>query len=198
MLECPYCFRVFRTAPEKLGARCPKCRMPMYERPGRRKAPEHDLGPCAQHPQSPAVANCARCNRLMCNLCRTRWHDDATCPDCVERSLLSDEPTPQETQRHQRQAWMAVVLGAVGWFILILTLWPASGLHQGAPSRFLLWLAGGLFVISLGPAVLALGQAAAAMRQRGTAHRVAVWGLALSGSHVGLILGLLVMNLWHN
>jgi len=50
MIECPSCYRVFRQPPEKLGARCPKCKMPLYEDPGkRRKDPDKDYGRCDVH-----------------------------------------------------------------------------------------------------------------------------------------------------
>ena len=67
MVECPYCYRVFRQAAEKLGARCPKCRMPLYEDPAkRRKQPERDQGPCSLHPDAAAIARCTRCDKAIC------------------------------------------------------------------------------------------------------------------------------------
>jgi hypothetical protein len=198
MLECPYCFRVFRSTPEKVGARCPKCRMPMYERPAKRRTPEKNLGPCAQHPESTAVAGCERCGKLVCVGCRTRWHDEPTCPECIERSLLSDEPTTQENQKQQRQAWMGVVLAATGWFILVLTLWPLSAIHEGTQAKPIPYLTVAIFTLSFGPPLLALGQTAAALRLRGTHQKLAAWGLGLSGTQIGLAVGVLLLNVWHN
>src|SRR5581483_10863829 len=124
MLECPYCFRVFRTTPEQVGARCPKCRMPLFEGAAKRRRPDKDLGPCAAHPASAAVANCAACGKAVCGACRTRWHDEILCPVCVDRSLALDEPSPQEGLRQHRQAWLSIGFALGGWAVLLLTLWP--------------------------------------------------------------------------
>src|SRR5262245_55029997 len=125
MIECPYCYRVFRQPPEKLGARCPKCRMPLYEDPAkRRKTAEKDLGPCAEHPEATAVAKCVRCNALVCQTCRTRWQGEAACPRCVDRSIADDEPSPNEAQMQTRQAWVSMVLAGIAWMMLLLTLAP--------------------------------------------------------------------------
>src|SRR6266403_6357616 len=81
MIECPFCYRVFRQPPEKIGARCPKCRMPLYEDPSKKKKdPEKDYGKCAQHPDAPTVAKCSRCDAPVCRSCRTRWHQEVVCP----------------------------------------------------------------------------------------------------------------------
>src|SRR5437016_625143 len=128
MVECPHCYRIFRAAPEKLGARCPKCRMPLFERGPKRRGADKELGRCGKHPESSAVASCVRCARLLCTTCRTRWHDDATCPECVEKSTAANEPMPHELGRQQRQAWTSVVLAVIGWSTALLVLWPLAGL----------------------------------------------------------------------
>src|SRR5438045_1977510 len=111
MIECPYCYRVFRQPPEKMGARCPKCRMPLYEDPSkRRKSAERDLGPCALHADAQGVAKCVRCERLVCQTCRTRWQGEIVCPQCVEHSIADDEPSPQEAQIQSTQSWISVIL----------------------------------------------------------------------------------------
>src|SRR5690348_16439313 len=121
MLECPYCFRIFRTAPEQLGARCPKCRMPLFEGSAKRRRPDKDVGRCQQHPTATAIATCARCQKPMCLACRTRWHEELMCPPCVDRSLEADEPGPQEAYRQFRQAWLSIGFAMAGWCILLLT-----------------------------------------------------------------------------
>lgn len=200
MVECPYCFRVFRTSAEQLGARCPKCRMPLFEGSSRRRRPDKDIGRCAEHVNNPAVVTCARCHKPMCSTCRTRWHEELMCPACVARSLEVDEPGPQEQQRHFRQAWVSVGFALGGWGGLLLTLWPLSHFHDGVPAKHeSMWILGLTFLFfSCVPALLALGQAASALRLRGGHLRAAAWGLALSGTHLGLMLGLLLLNLWHN
>jgi hypothetical protein len=202
MLECPSCYRVFRANPEKLGARCPKCRAPLFERPPRRRAPEKDIGICAKHAQTPAVAKCVRCNRLMCAACRTRWHDEATCPECIEQSVASGEPTPHETQRHERQAWTGVVLASVGWLAATLVFWPLSYLHSPTggmlPPGGWVFLGTVFFFASMIPALVGLGQSASALLLRGPLRTVATCGLVASGLQLGVSLGVIVLNLWHN
>ena len=111
MIECPFCYRVFRQPPEKIGARCPKCKMPLYEDPTKKKKdPERDYGKCVQHPDAPTVAKCSRCDAPVCKACRTRWHQEVVCPQCVDLSLIEDEPSPQEAQLQTKQAWFAVDL----------------------------------------------------------------------------------------
>jgi hypothetical protein len=132
MIECPYCYRVFRQPPEKLGARCPKCRMPLYEDPSkRRKNPDKDYGRCEQHPEAQAVTRCSRCDKPICQVCRTRWHEEPVCPRCVDESIADDEPSPREAQMQTKHAWISVILSAAGWMILLMTLAPYSTFHAG-------------------------------------------------------------------
>ncbi len=200
MLECPYCFRVFRTTPEQLGARCPKCRMPLFEGAKRRRPADKDLGPCDVHKSSAAVVKCARCTKPICGTCRTRWHEEILCPACVDRSLEFDEPGPQEGQRQFRQAWMSIGFALSGWVVLLMTLWPMWAFHDGTPEmhRGMVMLAAVFFFCSFVPPLLGLGQAAAALRQRGKHLRVATFGLVCAGAQLGLMLGLFLLNLWHN
>jgi hypothetical protein len=200
MLECPHCYRLFRGEPEKLGARCPKCRQPLFERAPKRRPADKDLGPCARHPQSAAVAKCVRCTKLMCVVCRTRWQEEASCPECIELSVASGEPSAQETLRQQRQAWAGVVLAGMGWFMSFLVFWPLVSLHSGAGGYTSLWINLGLFFYftSLVPGLVALGQCAAALRLRGPLKQLAAGGLAASGLQIGLLVGIIVLNLWHN
>ena len=48
---------------------------------------------------------CVRCGRLLCAACRTRWQDEATCPECIEQALGSGEPLPHETQLRTARAF---------------------------------------------------------------------------------------------
>lgn len=202
MLECPHCFRIFRAEPEKLGARCPKCRQPLFERAPKRRPTDKDLGPCARHPGSMAIAKCSRCDKLMCMVCRTRWHEEATCPECIDQSVASGEPLPQETQRQQRQAWTGVVLACTGWFMALLVLWPLTSLHSSGAAndwgKWWVYLGTFFFFSSFIPALVALGQCTAALRLRGPQKLLAACGLVGSGAQLGLLVGIIVLNLWHN
>lgn len=200
MLECPHCYRVFRSNPEKLGARCPKCRMPMFEKGPKRNAPDKDLGPCAKHPANAAVARCNRCTKLLCTACRTRWHDEPTCPECIELSIASGEPTAQETQRQQQQAWTGIVMAVVGWFSALAIFWPLASLHSASGTLLGFWLVLGtvFFSFSFAPALLAVGYSAAALRLRGPSKALATCGLVGAGLQLGILVGIVVLNLWHN
>jgi hypothetical protein len=202
MIECPYCYRVFRQPPEKLGARCPKCRMALYEDPSkRRKNPEKAYGPCAQHPDTASIAKCSRCGSAICQACRTRWHEEPVCPRCVDQSIAEDEPSPLEAQLQTKQAWVGMVLALFGWMLLLLTLGPLATFHQAqrepiGPSIVVLtWLC---FLGSMVAAVFALGNAVAAIRLRGDHRKLATSGLICAGAHMGLVIGIIVLNLWPN
>jgi hypothetical protein len=200
MIECPFCFRVFRQPPEKLGARCPKCRMPLYEDPARRKkGAEKDYGACLQHPEAASVAKCSRCDAPVCQSCRTRWHDEVVCPRCIDNSLVDDEPSPQEAQMQTKQAWFGVIAAIVGWMLLLMTCAPLSTFHQGAVQPTVRFATFFLFLVSFLPTVFGLGFAIAAVRLRGGSHNtLATCGLVSAGSHLGLTLGLIALNLWNN
>jgi hypothetical protein len=199
MIECPFCYRVFRQPPEKLGARCPKCRMPFYEDPAKRKkAAEKDYGPCPQHPESATVAKCSRCDSPVCSTCRTRWHEEIVCPQCVDNSLADDEPSPMEAQMQSKQAWFSFFFTVFSWMLLLLTLAPLAVFHSGSVQptiRFLTYL---LFFGSLLPAAFGLGFAFAAIRLRGSHVVLATCGLVGSGSLLGLTLAIVAFGIWHN
>jgi hypothetical protein len=200
MLECPHCYRMFRGSPDKLGSRCPKCRQPLFERPPKRRPTDRDLGPCARHADLAAVAKCVRCGKLLCVTCRTRWNEEAACPDCIALSVRTGEATPQETLRQQRLAWTGLVLSVVGWFAALLVCWPLVSIHAGSGewTRFWVWLGMFFFFASFIPALIALGQSAAALRLRGPMQALATCGLVAAGSQIGLLVGVVVLNLWHN
>ena len=199
MIECPYCYRVFRQPPEKIGARCPKCRMPFYEDPAkRRKNPEKDYGPCPQHPESSTVAKCSRCDSPVCQSCRTKWHDEVVCPQCADNSVADDEPSPQEGQMKTKQAWFSVIAAVSAWMLLLMALAPLSTFHQGIVKPTIVFVTYSLFLGSLIPAIFGLGFAVSAIRLRGSNGVLATCGLVSAGSQLGLTLGVIALNLWHN
>ncbi len=137
----------------------------------------------------------------MCLVCRTRWHEEATCPECIDQSVASGEPLPQETQRQQRQAWTGVILAFSGWFMALLVLWPLTSLHSTAANdtgKYWVYLGTFFFFASFIPALVALGQCTAALRLRGPLKPLATCGLVGSGVQLGLLVGIIVLNLWHN
>lgn len=199
MIECPFCYRVFRQPPEKLGARCPKCKMPLYEDPSKqRKNPDKDMGRCEQHPDAMAIAKCSRCDQPMCRTCRTRWHEEPVCPRCIDESIADDEPSPREAQLQTKHAWISVILAVVGWLILLMTLVPYSSFSGGKVGSLVMFMTYFLFLGSFLPAIFGLGCAVSAIRLRGDFGKLAACGLVAAGSQIGLAIGLIVINIWHN
>jgi len=199
MIECPFCYRVFRQPPEKLGARCPKCRMPFYEDPAKRKkAAEKDYGPCPQHPESGTVAKCSRCDTPVCAACRTRWHEEVVCPQCVDNSLADDEPSPLEAQLQTKQAWFSVIAAVFALLLLLMTFAPLAVFHAGTVQptiRFVTYL---FYFGSLLPAVFAVGFGFAAIRLRGSHGSLATFGLVSASAQLGVTMGIIALGMWHN
>jgi hypothetical protein len=113
-------------------------------------------------------------------------------------SLLEDEPSPQEAQLQMKYAWYAVGLAVCGWGFLLLTLMPYSTFHQGSARATIIFFAYALFLGSFLPAIVGLALAMGALRLRGDHRTVALCALVASGLHMGLAIGLIVLNLWHN
>jgi hypothetical protein len=197
MIECRYCGEVYYAQPERLGARCRRCREPLYERrEGARDANEPvPAGQCVTHPRAAATAACERCGALLCAVCRTRWNKRPHCPACVLRAVDEKEVRPEDVRAHRRQALFAVLLGACAWGLTL-----AAGLmlvlRGGPPTHGTLVTAGLLTVAAFLPSLFGIGQAAAAIRARGNRLRLATYGLALSASHVGVVFGLALLALW--
>src|SRR5438874_606425 len=108
MPRCPSCREYLRGSRERLGARCPYCHDPLYEKPS---VPERVIDPtdasengCAAHPHNLAVGICQRCGNYLCTICRTRWRGRSICTACVERALEARETPPEEARAHFRQA----------------------------------------------------------------------------------------------
>ena len=197
MIECRYCRDAFRTPLEKIGARCPTCRMPLFEK-DRQRPPVVDLGPCALHKDNSAVAKCQRCGKMMCALCRSRWDEEIICTGCLDQALKKGEASPRRVHLETRQATWSLLLALCGWGFWLLTLWPLSFLFRGSPDRSPAVFAGVLFFGSFFFALFAIGQAAACIRTRGQRLSMATWALSLAGVHLGLSLGVLFLNIWHH
>jgi hypothetical protein len=193
MVECRHCRGYFRAAPEKIGARCPKCKAPLFERSDRQ--PRHtDLGACALHPGVDAATACQRCGKNICVACRTRWHGDILCSACVELSLSRAEPNPRELRQQGARAVWSFTFALVGWIVAVLALTMIAFRGQEASLTAPIVCS----VLSLLPAMFAVGQGCPVLLARGPRFRVAATGIILGGLHLGLVLGVLLINLWHN
>ena len=112
MRRCPACGEYLEGDRDRIGARCPYCRLPLYERPERFKPrPPDTENFCTAHPQNPAVGACQRCGNFQCDLCRSRWRDRSLCVACVNRMLEANEMAPEEARAHLVQSVLALVLG---------------------------------------------------------------------------------------
>jgi amino acid permease len=144
------------------------------------------------HPANLAVGPCPRCGVFMCGLCRTRWDNRTLCLACVQRLLSGAEGAPEQTRAHRRLALGALLLGILAW---ALTL-PVLVVRGVGSTREVLVALLILAMLSLIPALVGLGQAASAIRVRGDRMVLATFGLALAGSQVGTVTGLLLLVIW--
>jgi hypothetical protein len=198
MIECRNCHEF---VPDHGGARCPRCREPLYERAGppRRafEGPETETARCVVHAGNPSVGTCQRCGNFLCAVCRTRWEDRALCLACVERSMDAQQARPEEVRAHRRQAVLALVFGLAAWVLILLAglpmLFTQSPDHNAA--RMVI-LAGLVWLTSLLPALFGVGQGAAAVRARGERMIVATCGLILCCAHLGMSVGAMLFAVW--
>ncbi len=196
MHHCPSCDYPLPSDRERLGARCPNCRDPLYEPPGRMGRPaREDEGACARHAGREAVGTCGRCGNYFCEVCRTRWRDQLLCAACIERVLQSREATPEQARTHFRQAILGLMMGGGAWIVLLLAVVMAV---TAVVSKNVLLIVLAFFLI-LGAAllgVLGLGQATAALRTRGPHMIAATSGLMVSGLFLGVFIGFYIFRLW--
>jgi hypothetical protein len=200
MLECRLCGEYVRGEAEQKVVRCPRCREPLFERPGGPDLAEPGTLPpdrsfCALHPGNISVGACKRCGNFFCPVCRTRWREQVLCLACVERLMGTEERHPEEHAAHNRQAVLGLLCGLGAWILValaILSLLLATSRTNQVNGVI---LAGLLVLLSLVPAVLGLGQSAAAIRRRGQRLIVATAGLVLSGCHIGIFVGLLLLQM---
>lgn len=197
MNRCPSCDYPLPHDRERIGARCPNCRDPLYEPPGRISRPAREgEGACAVHAGRETVGTCGRCGNFFCEICRTRWRDQIVCAACVERALALREATPEQARAHLRQAVLGVLLGIAAWGVFLLGQLMGVAAIAANKNVLLLLVALVLMVGSAPLGVLGIGQAAAALRARGHHMIVATGGLLISGLFVGSFIGLFVFQLW--
>jgi hypothetical protein len=201
MIECRHCREVFAGEVDRYGARCPRCREPLYERAANQwpvRADGDSEGPrCAVHLNNASVGTCERCGNFLCGVCRTRWQERGLCLACIERALDVKEARPEQVQAHRRQAILALVFGILAWALILLGGLPMLFAHANSSrAEALVVLAGLVTLISLLPALFGVGQGAAAIRARGERMIVATCGLVLSGAHLGVMLGVMLFAVW--
>jgi len=197
MIECRHCREVFRQPVEKIGARCPVCRKPLFEK-DRQRPPVVDLGPCAVHAGNSAVAKCQRCGKMMCAYCRTRWQEEIICAACLDQSLSKGDASPRQARLQNRQASWSFSLATAAWCLLLLAFAAGSALFRGAPSQGQATFTLVIFFSSFALALFSLGHGAACIRARGKRLSLATCGVTLAGLHLGVCLGLIVLNVWHH
>ena len=197
MNRCPSCDYPLPPDRERIGARCPNCRDPLYEPPGRVSRPaREDEGACALHAGRETVGTCGRCGNYFCEVCRTRWRDQILCAACAERALASREATPEQARAHFRQALLGLVLGLGAWPVFIMGQVSAVGSVYANRNVLLALLALVLVVSAVLMAVVGTGQAAAALRTRGHHMIMATSGFLIGGLFLGVFIGNYVLQLW--
>jgi hypothetical protein len=200
MNHCPSCDYPLPHDRERVGARCPNCRDPLYEPPGRVSRPVREgEGSCALHEGREAVGTCGRCGNYFCELCRTRWRDQVLCIACVERALASREATPEQARAHFRQALIGLLMGLSAWVVFILGLLTVglagvAGNSSVIPILILLVLL--FFISAMLLAVIGIGNAVAALRTRGPHMIMATSALLIDGLFLGVFLGNYILELW--
>lgn len=197
MTHCPSCDYPLPRDRERLGARCPYCRDPLYEPPGRISRPvRQDEGGCAVHASRETVGTCGRCGNFFCAVCRTRWRNQILCAACVERALASREATPEQARAHFRQALLGLLLSLGAWLVFILGLVSAAGTAFANGNVLLAFLALVFVVSAVLMAVVGTGQAAAALRTRGQHMILAASGFLIGCLFLGVFIGNYVLQLW--
>jgi hypothetical protein len=202
VLQCQVCGERVRGEADDIGARCRRCRMPLYEDPRLSWGSETGLpdgSRCVAHATNGAVGTCQRCGNFLCAVCRTRWQNQVICMACVERALESQEATPTEVRAHFRQALLAVIFGVLTWLITLgAVLMVTLGFNGKELDPVLIGFGFLLLLVTPFPAILGIGQGAAAIRARGDHMILATIGLLLSGIHTGVVIGLFSLALWQN
>lgn len=198
MPRCPACREWIRGERDRVGARCPHCRLPLYERPELfKRRPADPDNQCSVHPNNPAVGACPRCGNFQCDLCRTRWRDRGLCVACVNRALESTEVRPEEQRAHFWEAILSLGLGITAWLLLLLGVLAAAAAVAGDANPALIAFTGLAVLASALPSVVGTGLGAAALYTRGNHMILATIGLLLSGVHTGALVGLLSFSMWN-
>jgi len=151
---------------------------------------------CATHANRAAVGVCRICRTQICALCRTRWRDQAVCPACAERELTRPDTGAGDERSHRRLAAWSLIFGLAAWLLLALGVLPLVLVRSLSKEAAILAVL--VLVLSAVPALFAAGHGAAAVRTRGDRLRAAAAGLVLGASHIGLLLGTVLLMFWAN
>jgi len=202
MPRCPSCRKWLSGEEDEIGARCPRCRAPLYERrTAPRPADETSEGQCVTHPTSRAVGTCQRCGNFVCSVCRSRWQRKMTCLACLERAMQSREATPEEKRAHYLQALWSMIFGVAAWALMLAgAALFAFAFRAGPQNPAVAAAVPALLFMVLAPGfvVPSLGLGAAAVRSRGDHLVLATIGLILSALMAGAIVGMIALNVWRN
>lgn len=112
--------------------------------------------------------------------------------------MAAGDLSPKELARRELLVYWSVGLAVLAWGLLLLTLIPLVQLLQSQGGAGAARTAQMLFFLSLIPNVIALGQAALALRVRARRLALAVSSLVLAGLQIGLMAGVLLIHRWHN
>jgi hypothetical protein len=204
MAQCPSCDYPLPDDRDRAGARCPNCRDPLYEPPGRfgRPVREGD-GACAVHAESEAVGACGRCGNYLCETCRSQWRGQILCAACVDRALESKEAAPEQARAFFAQAATSVgltvgawILSVVGLMVAVLLVSSAGGpTAPGAVVGALIFFGG--FGLALPAALFGVGLALAVLRARGGSMILASIGLVAGCLLVGTAVGLIAFGVFN-
>lgn len=197
MNHCPSCDYPLPYDRERLGARCPNCRDPLYEPPGRMSRPVREgEGACALHAGREAVGTCGRCGNYFCGVCHTRWRDQVLCISCVEHALASREATPEQARAHFRQALLGLLMSLGSWVVFLLGILLIVAIRNSPELFLLVLLVLLMFVSAMLLAVIGTGNAVAALRTRGQQMILATSALLIGGLFLGVFLGYYILEVW--
>jgi hypothetical protein len=196
MARCPICDYPLPNDRDRIGARCPNCRDPLYEPAGRFARPASpEEAACVAHPESEAVNACQRCGATVCETCRCPWRGQVLCVSCVEHAYAQGEAESEKDRLLTRHSLAALLAGCSAWLLSGLCYYTLR--HSDPQSslgililQMLLGLGAGLV------ALFGVGLGAAALRDRGQHVPLATVGLGLSGLLLGMLLGLVTFTLW--
>jgi hypothetical protein len=200
MFRCPSCDYPLPPDRERMGARCPNCRDPLYEPPTRLSRPASEgESACAVHPGRQAVGACGRCGNYACEVCRTPWREHSLCAACVDRILEKQEALPEQVRTHKRQAIVAMCLGGGSWVLAVLTFLlvgvaGASGNQDALMATAML----AFFFLAANTcgACIGIGHGVAALRTRGPYMVVATIGVILGALYIGVLIGFFSLTLY--